>query len=368
MCECNPFIPPPERATLVITGRCNLSCGYCYYADEMQQRNDLPTDAWKQFMVELADLGVMHVTLTGGEVFLHPDLFDIIDSVIKNRMRYGLITNATLITPEKLQNFKDGKRQQRLDFIQVSIDGDIAEIHNLSRPNSFDRAVRGLRWIKDAGLPVTARLTLNTKNVDRLEQTVTFLLDDVGLDDISTGEVLAVGSACRPGVTMALTAADKKMAAGIFAALAEKYPGRIRAAAGPQVAHTMYDQMEQARSGGALARDWKMGCLSACGCVFSQMDVLHDGSIIPCTMMSGPVLGKINQDSLRLIWERHPVLQQMRSRDQVRMAAIAECRGCEWNAYCNGGCPGGVYQHQQNFLLPDPQFCYRNYLKELSSV
>ncbi len=362
------FIAPPEQATLVITGRCNLHCGYCYYADEMTHRSDLPLSEWQKFIGELGDLGVMRVTLTGGEVFLQRGLFDLIDCVIDARMRYGLITNATLVTPENIARFFVGKRLQRLDFIQVSIDGHNAKIHNQSRPASFERAVRGLGLLQAAGLPVTARVTLNRANVDSIDQTVAFLLDDIGLNTISTGEVLSVGGACRPGVSLALTAEEKRTAALKLFQLEKQYPGRIQASAGPQVSLRMYAEMEKARTKGALAQDWEMGCLSACGCVFTQIEVLHDGAIVPCTMMSGPVLGHINRDSLQDIWEVHPVLRRMRKRNQIPMTALEQCRDCEWNLYCNGGCPGGVFQQQQDFCLPDSQFCYRQYLEELPAL
>lgn len=80
-------MPSPRQVDIAVTGRCNLSCAYCFYADEMTARGDLPTEAWLRFFDELGRLGVMTVTLTGGEVFSRYDLFTLIDGVIANRMR-----------------------------------------------------------------------------------------------------------------------------------------------------------------------------------------------------------------------------------------------------------------------------------------
>ena len=52
--------------------------------------------------------GVMDVTLTGGEVFTRPDLFELIDGVIANRMRYTLLSNGTLIDENVLAKFESG--------------------------------------------------------------------------------------------------------------------------------------------------------------------------------------------------------------------------------------------------------------------
>lgn len=70
----------------------------------------------------------------GGEVFTRPGLFELIDGVIANRIRYNLLTKGTLITEEFLSQFEHSKRRLGLNSTQVSIDGSCVEVHNLSRP------------------------------------------------------------------------------------------------------------------------------------------------------------------------------------------------------------------------------------------
>lgn len=118
-----PVMPTPRSVNIAITGRCNLRCQYCFYADEMTSLADLPTQKWLDFFVELKQMGVTEVCLSGGEAFTRPDLFTLIDGVIANRMRYTLLTNGTLISETTLAQFDVGKRRLRLNSIQVSIDG-----------------------------------------------------------------------------------------------------------------------------------------------------------------------------------------------------------------------------------------------------
>ena len=33
----------PKQVEIALTGRCNLNCAYCFYADEMTSRSDLTT-------------------------------------------------------------------------------------------------------------------------------------------------------------------------------------------------------------------------------------------------------------------------------------------------------------------------------------
>jgi MoaA/NifB/PqqE/SkfB family radical SAM enzyme len=148
----------------------------------MEKAGDLPAEKWLGFFREIGGLGIHKVSLSGGEVFLRKDLFELIDGVIENRMRYSILTNGTLINEKTIENFSKSKRKPRLDSIQISIDGSSADIHDRSRPpKSFDKAVAALRLLKENNFPVAVRVTINRHNVDDLENIAALLIDDVGL-------------------------------------------------------------------------------------------------------------------------------------------------------------------------------------------
>jgi MoaA/NifB/PqqE/SkfB family radical SAM enzyme len=66
----------PFIAHLVVTRRCNLSCGYCYEYDKVSP--PVPTAALRDRIDHLARLRTIFVALTGGEPLLHPDLVDVV--------------------------------------------------------------------------------------------------------------------------------------------------------------------------------------------------------------------------------------------------------------------------------------------------
>ncbi len=360
-----PAAPPLFTSVeIALTGKCNLHCQYCYYANEMAALRDLPTDRWLAFFDELGRLAVQRVTLTGGEVFTRRDFFDLLDGVIANRMRYGILTNGTLIDEKIIAQLDTGKRRLRMDSIQVSIDGSRAEIHDRSRPHSFERALRGLRLLKEAGFKVTVRTTLNHHNLHDLENIAALLLEDVGLPSFSTNSAMPMGAGCANQGEITLTAAEKQEAMHILGRLQEKYPGRLQAAAGPQANLKMYAEMEHARRTGEKAARWQMGSLTACGCVFSKLGVLHDGAIVPCHILHDLTLGNIAADSLADIWRAHPTLQALRARRAIPMSAVPGCETCEWNPFCNGSCPGLAYEMTGDFNRANPDDCYRRFLEQ----
>jgi SynChlorMet cassette radical SAM/SPASM protein ScmE len=357
-------VPPPglmsapRSVDIAITGRCNLRCKYCFYADEMTALSDLPTERWLAFFEELGELAVQRVTLTGGELFTRPDLFQLIDGIIANRMRYGILSNGTLITEKVLAQFEVGKRRLRLDSIQVSIDGSRAEIHNKSRPNSFERALRGLRLLVENGFPTTVRVTINRHNVDDLENTARLLLEDVGLPGFSTNEAYPMGSGKCSGESVILTRDQRQQAMDTLMALNERYGGRISALAGPLALAREFADIEARMARGETEMPGR-GNLTSCGSVFHKLGIQHDGTIVPCHLLSALTMGVIGVDSLQEAWLHHPAINTVRQRRSIPIRSLPTCRDCRYAGFCAGGCPGTGMSITGELNARDPMSCYR---------
>ena len=358
-------VPPPglcrfpKSLDLSLTGRCNLKCRYCFYANEMTALSDMPSARWQALFEELGRLGVQNVSLSGGEVFTRPDLFELIDGVIANKMRYGILTNGTLITEDTLKAFEKGKRRLRLDSIQVSIDGSCAEIHDKSRPpKSFDRALRGLRLLKQANFPVTVRVTVNRANVNDLPNVARLLLEDVGLSGFSTNEADQMGSARCYGDSIVLTPFERKQAMETLARLNKEYGGRIGAAAGPLAAATNFAEIEEACAQGKTGFPGR-GTLCSCGGVFQKLAILHDGTIVPCNMLPKLTMGVFGYQSLAEAWRDSPAINAVRYRRQIPMLSLSSCKDCSYAGFCAGGCPASVMARFGRLNARDPVICYR---------
>lgn len=366
----DPVLPPtgiaprPQSVDISLTGRCNLRCRYCFYNDEMVALSDLPTGRWLTFFQELGQLAVQRVTLSGGEVFNRPDLFELIDAIIANRMRYSLLTNGTLITKETIAAFAVGKRRLRLDSIQVSIDGSCARVHNKSRPpDSFDRALHGLRLLHEADFPVTVRVTVNHHNVHDLENIASLLLDDLGLPGFSTNEAEQMGTARCNGQDVLLTEKERQQASTTLTALCNRYENRISASAGPLALANHFADIERRMACGETEMAGR-GTLSSCGGVFSKMAVLHDGTMVPCNLLPSLTMGRIGITPLRQAWLHHPAINTVRQRRQIPLQSLDDCRDCDYTGFCAGGCPASALAKFSQLNAVDPAVCFRRYLQQ----
>lgn len=355
----------PRHVDIAITGRCNLSCAYCFYADEMTSRSDLSTQQWLDFFQTLGNLGVMTVCLTGGEAFTRPDFFELVDGVIANRMRYEILSNGTLITEKTLSEFEKGKRRQRLDSIQISIDGSSAEVHDHSRPNSFDRAIRGLKLLKVAGFPMTVRVTINRFNYQDLENTARLLLEEIGLPSFSTNEAYPCGATNRYQDEIMLNPDQRHDVMATLMRLNERYNDRINATAGPLSLARDECMIKEIQAQGMNSIPGR-GNLTACGGVFKKLAILHDGTIVPCHVISDIHLGNILTSDLQDVWLHHPLMEALRQRRNISLDNLTPCGSCEYKGFCTGGCPSGAQFLNGDFNTRNPMDCYRILMGEES--
>lgn len=106
----------PLIANLIITRRCNLSCGYCHEYDKVSP--PIPLATLESRLDDLARLRAVFVTLTGGESLLHPDADKIVAAVRARGMTPFLNTNGYLLTKKWIERLNDAG----LYAMQISID------------------------------------------------------------------------------------------------------------------------------------------------------------------------------------------------------------------------------------------------------
>ncbi len=350
----------PRAVDIAITSRCNLHCAYCsHFSSAGDVEADLPASEWARFFDELNHLGVMNLTIQGGEPFLREDLPEILEEIVRNRMRFAILSNGTLISDEMAAFLS---ATGRCDGVQVSLDGAQANHHDALRgKGTFDKALAGLERLRSHGIPVWARVTLHRMNVNDLEGIAALLLDELSLPYFSTNEASFFGL-CRENMNhVGLTMAERTLAMATLMRLNEQYNGRIGASAGPLADAEVWLGMEQAHSDKRASVRGE-GRLTGCGCVFHKIDVRADGVVVPCLLLSHIPLGRINRDDFGRLWRESPQLNRIRERGRISLRYFEFCHDCEYIDYCTGNCPALAYTQTGMVDHPSPNGCLRRFL------
>jgi MoaA/NifB/PqqE/SkfB family radical SAM enzyme len=105
----------PVEAQLIVTRRCNLSCGYCTEYDNVSSM--VPLETLERRIDALHKLNVVNIALLGGEPLMHPDLPAIV-AYGDRRAQVSVTTNGFLITEELIRRLN----RSGLANMEVSID------------------------------------------------------------------------------------------------------------------------------------------------------------------------------------------------------------------------------------------------------
>lgn len=352
----------PRSVDIAITGKCNLRCRYCsHFSSAADVDNDLKTDEWLGFFYELKENRVTTVTIGGGEPFVRPDLKELLESIVRNRMRFMILSNGILVSDD-LAGFIASTG--RCNSVQISIDGSDQRTHDICRgEGSLDGAMRAVRLLKRHNVPVAVRVTIHRHNVHSLDNVAKILLEDLELPNFTTNSASHMGLCRENAGDILLTVEERSLAMRKLLELSRKYDGRIGGSAGPLAEARLWGEMVEARRSGMPGLPGR-GVLKGCNGVFHNLAVRADGIMMPCAQMGHLELGRINRDSLVRVWQDHPQLKRLRNRQSIPLNEFKFCEGCEYIPYCTGNCPALSYTALGIEDHPCPDACLRLFLEQ----
>ena len=166
-----PDICRPSMVCTILTSECNYKCSFCNHP-QMTQVDRMSLEKWKEILGSLKDwLGWYRINFLGGEPFMYPELFPLLEFCRDNGITAGITTNGWFLTE------KNCKRLGEMDLfnISLSVDGFKPEIHDELRgiPGAHKRLFEGIENLKRYTIPnsnvrVAFRTNVLAHNLDDL--------------------------------------------------------------------------------------------------------------------------------------------------------------------------------------------------------
>jgi AdoMet-dependent heme synthase len=150
----------PLSVQLDLTYRCNERCIHCYL--DHDDHGEMTTAEFKDLLDQMADAGVFYLTISGGEIMMRRDFFEILEHARERTFSIRLKTNGILIRKKEADRIK----ALGVESVQISIYSHVAKVHDAITkvPGSLAQSIEAIRRLRTHGIQVVMANVLMVQN------------------------------------------------------------------------------------------------------------------------------------------------------------------------------------------------------------
>lgn len=307
----------PVAVLLELTHSCNLRCIHCYVPNYPQPEGMLLTlGEWEKVVSDMADLGVIRVILSGGELMTRPDWFDIAKMIKEKGFLITVFTNGTLIDD-------DAARKLALinpDSVELSVYGSNASVYEevTGMHGAFARFENALELLKKYDVKVVLKPVVIKQNARDHSKMLEYI-KNTGCELRFDFSPYLIPNSSDVGKSENYRLTDDEM---IDLLLMEDF--------------TM-----------CPADELCMCKLGRRGFVVGPF-----GHVRPC-VVHPEIVGNVRTESIKQIWKTSEVLRELRNLSQKD---FSQCSTCELRPYCQP-CIGMNVVETGSITVPSPENC-----------
>ena len=296
-----------------LTSRCNERCIHCYIPNS---KKDKGTDmSFKQIcdiIDQFADMGGIHISLSGGEVLLHKDIIDIIQYCRKKDMEICILSNLTSLSDKQIRHIKEAN----VSYIQTSLYSMNPEIHDTitTIKGSQVRTKNALEKLVAADIPVQISCPLMKANKDSYKEVLKYA-QSLQIKAFSDYIMMGRADLSKDNLTNRLSLSETEK---VIRDIMENDLDYHRWIKEKRAYLPEIDKQRYAKQ-------------ALCGAGLNNICISSNGDLYPCPGWQSLIVGNVNKSSLKDVWEKSEKLIQLR---KITHADFPKCLNCEAQKYC----------------------------------
>ena len=298
-----------------LTSRCNERCIHCYIPNAKKNAGgDMSIEKVFSIIDEFAEMGGLHVTLSGGEVFLHKDVIRIMQYCREKDMQISILSNLIALRDEQIPYIKAAN----VSLVQTSLYSMDPEIHDLitTVKGSHAKTKAAVEKLVAADIPVQISCPLMKANFKGYAEVLRYaqsLRCKAQTDYI----MMAQSNLDTQNLANRLSLEETEVVLRDILQWDRDYKEHTLKQK-PVSEEIAFDPERFARQ-------------PLCGAGINGCCITENGDVYPCAGWQAMVCGNVNKQSLRNIWENSPQFKQVRA---VTQGDFPECLKCEARNYC----------------------------------
>jgi len=320
----------PLSVQLDLTYRCNERCIHCYL--DHHDHGEMTTAEIKDLLDQMADAGVFYLTISGGEILMRRDFFDILKYARALTFCVKLKSNGILIHKKEA----DRLLSLGVESVQVSIYSYRPEVHDAITkvPGSLARSIEAIRLLRSRGIHVIMANVLMVGNANDYAG-VKVLAAELGAQFIMDPTITPMMDGDRSILNLNVDEA----------ALREVFQNEI-----------LVGNVEEFCAPPQSLDEDALDSLP-CSAGHTACYVSPYGDVYPCVQFPLPS-GNVRRTKFADIWRNSPQLNEVRS---ITLRDMPTCSRCAHGGTCTR-CPGLAYL-EGNMRGPSYQDCEKSFAR-----
>lgn len=303
----------PLECKIELTYRCNLKCKYCIMIDSKSE--EMSIEKLKDTINQLRELGVIQLSLTGGEIFLREDINELVDYCARKGFILILQSNGILIDDKLINLLKNYKNI----LLKISFHSSNSKVFNefTGRVNSFEETIKNLKNLKSRGIKFILIFNVTSENKNSYEETIKFFNENNYRYIINSDIYPSISSKEKNNLEFINT--DDIFAKIVYSECASKN-------------EIYYSSIK-------------------CDAAKMRLRIEPNGNVVPCGLIRKP-LGNIQIDTLKDIWNNETSINFINS--EV-FKSRKECEKCEFLNTCSK-C-NAMYLYYSDWNIRKESYC-----------
>jgi radical SAM protein with 4Fe4S-binding SPASM domain len=297
----------------------------------------MPTQKVKSVLDEFAEMGGIHVTLSGGEAFLHKDIIEIARYCREKDLQISILSNVISLTDEQIEDLKP----LNISIIQVSLYSMDPDKHDFitTVKGSFYRTKSSIEKLVKANIPVQISCPVMKANKDGYREVIEYA-KSLKIKASTDYIMMARADLDTDNLANRLSLDEtEKVIRDIIEADVDYRKDTLHQL--PNSAHFEFD----------LERYKKQ---PVCGVGYDNCCITANGDVYPCAGWQDYVIGNVYKQSLKEIWENSDRVKQLR---KITQSSFPECLECEAHDYCSRCLVRNYNENNGDMFALSKHFC-----------
>lgn len=328
--------PQVYSCQIETTNRCNERCIHCYIPHELKNVL-LPYDIIENVLQQLHDLGTLHLTLSGGEFFSHPDSGKILRKAKELDFSISILSNITLLTESKIELLKDINP----GLIQTSLYSVYPEEHDhiTQLKGSCNKTKASIDALIAANIPVQINCPVMRTNYKTYKDVLKYA-HERNCKAQTDFVMMARYDFSTDNLEERLTIQETEELLKDIIQFDKEYL---------DYTDTPIPKISR--------EEW--GKQAFCGVGLDNLCIASDGVVYPCSGWQGMPCGNVREQPIKDIWEHSPQLNKLRA---LTKSAIPQCFDCEDRQFCHPCLVRNFNESGGDYLKVAPHFCKTSHL------